>query len=126
MYAAGVREGNHYLDDFLFLGPPAPSTQCEQSLQWVLQVCQSLGVPVAPEKIEGPSTTLTFLGIEVDTIHSELRLPPVKVRKLQQEVARWLARHGDCTESELLSLIGKLGPGRTFLRRMIDLSTPAD
>ena len=132
MHSAGVGEGSHYLDDFLFLGPPAPSTQCGQSLQRALQVCQSLGVPVAPEKIVGPSTTLTFLGIEVYTIHSELRLPPAKVRELQQEVGRWLARQGDCTKRELLSLIGKLGhaatvirPGRTFLRRMIDLSMKA-
>ena len=30
-----------------------------------------IGVPIAPEKVEGPSTRLTFLGIELDTLSWE-------------------------------------------------------
>ena len=66
MQFAGVRNMSHYLDDLLILGLPASSTRCGQSPQRALKVCQSLGVPVVPEKIQGPSTTLTFLGIEID------------------------------------------------------------
>ena len=48
----------HYLDDFLTLGPPASNT-CEQNLSTIRKVCASLGIPLALEKVEGPSTTLT-------------------------------------------------------------------
>ena len=33
-----------------------------------------LGVPLAPEKIVGPTTELTYLGIVIDTEKMELRL----------------------------------------------------
>ena len=32
-------------------------------------------MPLAPEKQDGPAEVLTFLGIEIDTIRQELRLP---------------------------------------------------
>ena len=35
-------------------------------------------LPVAPHKVEGPSSTLVFLGIEIDTASGVLRLPAVK------------------------------------------------
>ena len=59
--------GLHYLDDFLFLGAPN-SSQCERALQAALARCRNLGVPVAPGKTKGPNTTLTFLGIELDSV----------------------------------------------------------
>ena len=58
----GVCHVMHYLDDFLMLGPPS-SNQCHQSLEAFKQTCQQLGVPLAMEKVEGPSASLTFLGI---------------------------------------------------------------
>jgi hypothetical protein len=33
-----------------------------------LSLCEYLGVPIAQEKTVGPRTTLTFAGIELDTI----------------------------------------------------------
>ena len=46
------------------------------------QVCTSLGVPIANEKTKGPSTVITFLGVEFDTINMELRLPSEKTSKV--------------------------------------------
>ena len=34
-----------------------------------------LGFPLALEKLEGPATSLVFLGILIDTVDQELRLP---------------------------------------------------
>lgn len=58
-------------------------------------------------------------------------MPKEKLLRLQKEIRGWMDRHS-CTKRELLSLIGQLQhaccvvrPGRTFLRRMIDLSTVA-
>ena len=47
----------HYLDDFLTLGPP-DSPICSHNLNTTTEVCQKLGVPLALEKVEGPSQTL--------------------------------------------------------------------
>ena len=126
----GVQHIMHYLDDYLLLGPP-DSSVCERALETTLTCCQNLGVPVADHKTEGPSTSLVFLGIEVDTVSRTLRLPSEKLCRLQQEIKSWVGRRS-CRKKALLSLIGQLQhaccvvqPGRTFLRRMIDLSTTA-
>ncbi len=39
-------------------------------------------------KTEGPSTTMTFLGIELDTVAMTLWLPRKKVSRLQREIDR--------------------------------------
>jgi len=56
----------HYLDDFLIIGPPH-CTHCQKDPHKFIQLCRSLGIPLASEKVEGPSTSLSFLGITLDT-----------------------------------------------------------
>ena len=126
----GVKHIMHYLDDYLVMGPP-DSPECKRSLDRILDCCQRLGVPIAQHKTEGPSTQLVFLGIELNTREGILKLPEVKLQRLQGEIKNWTGKHS-CTKRSLLSLIGQLQhaccvvqPGRTFLRRMIDLSTTA-
>ena len=64
----------HYSDDFLVVGPPR-SSDCEQSLKATLALCAELGFPVTSEKTEGPTSRLTFLGIEIDSVGGR-RNPP--------------------------------------------------
>ena len=116
----------HYLDDFLILAPPL-STCCEEALSILLEIFERLGLSVAGDKLEGPSTVITFLGIELDSNNMVCRLPEKKLRELQVLVAQWLGRKS-CTRKELQSLVGKLQhackvvrPGRTFLRRLFEL-----
>ena len=118
----------HYLDDFLLVSSPS-TRQCEQALQLMLEVLTRLGFPIAIEKLEGPAVTLSFLGILIDTIRMELRLPPDKLEALTQLLEQWHNIKRKITKRELLSLIGKLSfaakvipAGRIFLRRLIDLS----
>ena len=132
----------HYLDDFLLLGPPQ-SSQCESALLFTVQLCHKLGVQVAHEKTEGPSTTISFLGIEIDSLNRQLRLPQDKLRDLTHLLNRWVPVHHargqgmhprrTAMKRELLSLIGLLNhaatvvrPGRTFLRSLIDASTTVE
>ena len=61
----------------------------------------------SPHKLEGPSTVLTFLGIEMDTVAMSLRLPAEKLTELRGLVARWEER-SFCTMKELESLAGNL------------------
>ena len=126
----GVHCAIHYLDDYLLMAPPE-SGDCEAALCTSLDLCKHLGVPIADHKVDGPATVLTFLGIEVDTGAAVLRLPLEKLRRLQSLISLWAGRKS-CTKRELLSLIGQLQhacrvvrPGRTFLRRMINLSSVA-
>ena len=70
----GVSVFLHYLDDYLTMGPP--NTQiCHQNLRLLIKVCTMLEIPFALEKVEGPSTILEFLGILLDTMCMEARLP---------------------------------------------------
>ena len=71
----------HYLDDFLLAGPPGQPT-CSESTETMLRVCERLGIPVALDKLEGPATTITFLGITIDTTLQQLRLPPDKLQEI--------------------------------------------
>ena len=126
----GVREGIHYLDDFLILGQ-AGTDECERALALSLELCKILGVTVATKKTEGPATTLSFLGIVLDTEKMVIRLPQDKLIQLRKLIGKWKGRK-TCCKRQLLSLIGQLQhackvvrPGRSFLRRMIDLSTVA-
>ena len=95
----------------------------------MVKLCEYLGVPIAKLKLEGPVTVLVFLGILLDSAAFEIMLPQDKLVCLQALIWSWCTKKS-CTKRELLSLIGNLQhacrvvpPGRSFLRRMIELST---
>ena len=90
-------------------------------------ICAELGVPLAADKVEGPTTTLSFLGIKLDTLSMQASLPIDKLVRLRRELAEWQDKKS-CTRKDLEHLIGvlqfaiKVVPhGRPFVRRMIDL-----
>ena len=122
----GVSDLDHLLDDFITTGQPN-SDECARNLDILVDTCRILGMPIAPSKTEGPATTLVFLGIEVDSISMQLRLPLSKLHRLQATTQEWAGRK-TCTKHDLQSLIGQLHdasiiirPGRTFIRRLLDL-----
>ena len=93
----------------------------------MLSSCRRLGVPVAPAKCEGPATELVFLGFELDTVNMVVRLPQAKLQRILALVREWVDKKG-CRKRELQSLLGHLQhaaiivrPGRTFVRRLIEL-----
>eukprot|EP00731_Ephydatia_muelleri_P028107 Em0019g980a len=122
-------EAIHYLGDFLISGAAGRDLQCAASVRVTLSVCEHLGVPVAFDKLEGPSTQITFLGILLDSEALTLSLPQEKLAEILLLVQSWLSRRR-ASKRELLSFIGKLSfaakvvpAGCLFLRRLIDLST---
>ena len=117
----------HYLDDFFLCN--SSFDECRADMQRLISLFDFLGVPLAPEKVCGPSTCITFLGIEIDSIAHVIRLPADKFSALLALLTSWQDKHS-CTKRELLTLIGHLSfaakvvkPGRLFLRRLIDAST---
>ena len=51
-----------------------------------------LGIPLALEKVEGPSDSLTFLGITLDAQSMQACLPDNKVQRIHQQVGAWLSQ----------------------------------
>jgi len=128
LYNNGVSWSIHYLDDFFTCGAP-DSPECLQNMQAMQKICREAGLPLEPEKTVGPVTTLTFLGIEIDSITLQLRLPHDKLVDLKGSLTLWWERTS-AVKHDLLSLIGSLShaskvihASRVFLRRLIDLST---
>ena len=74
----GIEAALHYLDDYLFFGDPG-SQECAEALSTALRLCRELGVPISFLKVEGPVTLLIFLGILLDTVAGEIRLPDEKL-----------------------------------------------
>ena len=115
----GVSHVAHYLDDFVVVGAPS-SPQCADDLRTLESTCRELGVPLAVAKCVAPTTQLTFLGIEINSIAGSIRLPLDKLSRIQASLCAW----GDketCRRRELGSLIGLLHhackvvrPGRLF------------
>lgn len=121
----------NYLDDFFTCGPCSPSTICSKNLDIMLKACGDLGFKVNPAKTVKPTTVLTLLGIELDSARQEARIDESRLEDTMSMLAQWETRRS-CKKRQLQSLIGKLHfickvcrPGRTFLRRMINLLSRA-
>ena len=91
MLTRGVTRVQHHLDDFITMGRP-DSPECSHNLDTILAVCVELGVPLARDKLKGPATRLTFLGIELDTGTGIMRLPVDKLSHLRVLLAEWSAK----------------------------------
>ncbi|KAJ1206227.1 hypothetical protein NDU88_001636 [Pleurodeles waltl] len=81
----------HYLDDFLFIGK-AGSGECSTTLIAFQHLSLSLGVPLAPGKIQRPTKCLIFVGIEIDSTEGMCRLTEDKVMALQADIRQVLIK----------------------------------
>ena len=70
-----------YLDDYFTVGP-AYSSICAHNVKTILHVASQVSIPLAPNKLEGPTTCLVFLGILIDTNYMETSLPDDKLHEL--------------------------------------------
>ena len=92
--------GYPYVDDFLTMGR-VESDECQVNMVLMHQTCQEAGLPLEPSKTQGPCPILTFLGIELDTIGMEMRLPQDKLRKTLDSLIQWRGRKA-CRKRDLL------------------------
>ena len=121
----------HYADDFFLVSKQVEDT-ARNELILLQQAFSYLDIPLGKDKILGPSTSMTYLGIEINSVDLTISLPQEKYNDILLELKYWLKRK-NCTKQQLLSLIGKLSfvckvvrPGRIFLRRLINLSTSVE
>lgn len=125
MHCEGVQYTIHYLDDFFFCGP-ANSTSCAKDVNIAIPLCNRLGLPVAPEKVEGPVIAITFLGIEINSATMTLSLPQDKLTVPKARLASWVGKWR-ASKHQLQELLGHLNhaaavvrPGKSFLRSIIE------
>ena len=89
---------------------------CNNIMSVFKLVCTQIGMPVSPDKSEGPTQIIEFLGLTIDTIKMVVRIPKDKM----QDITLILV-----TMAELESLTGKLNfvtkavpAGRSFTKRV--------
>ena len=78
----------HYLDDFHTLGPPNSQT-CQRNLDTCIQQFQDWAIPLHPDKLEGPFTFLTVLGIELNSLLLQARLSQEKFDRIHTLLVSW-------------------------------------
>ena len=118
----GIETMLHYLDDFLIVNPSEMG--CQDDLNQFVNMCQAINVPLAKNKTVGPTQTITFLGLEIDTKAEIIRLPKEKIKKCEELLSHLLSIP-KCTKRKLESVLGLLSftcqvvlPGRAFLLHM--------
>ena len=121
----GVCYLKHCLEDFVTVGRQN-SGECLFNIEVLLSCCSELDVPIAEDKTVWPSTVITFLGIKIDSVAQELRLPSEKLARISASLHSWM-NHRSATKRELQSLAGILEdaartvrPGKTFLRQICE------
>jgi hypothetical protein len=99
---------HHYLNDFLgIFAPDVPLPHVRQALEWALTLGEQLGLHFQRSKIAGPATALDFLGIELNTLQMEARLPLKKLTYLKELLVEW-GNHTHTTLHNVQELTGFL------------------
>lgn len=113
-----------YLDDFFLIARTCALMR--QQLRTAQRIISLFGLVVNPDKTEGPSQTLSFLGVQLDSISQTVSCTPARVTELTG-LLQTLRSQPVVTRGQAESLIGKLSfaakvlPGtRPFMRRMLD------
>ncbi|KAM8966995.1 uncharacterized protein RCH25_025667 [Pelodytes ibericus] len=117
-------DGGLYVDKCLPMGCSISCRYFRSLLSTIQQVMSRFGVPLSPEKTEGPCPLIQFLGIEIDATQMLCRLTVDKVLDMRSLVSQSLAAR-KVTLRQLQSLLGKLNfacriipMGRIFCRRL--------
>ena len=120
----GLQHVLHSLNDFFIAEPTR--LKCLTSFSTLRRVFMTLQAPVVVSKTLGPSQELEFMGIVLDSIRLEARLPDDKLNSAG-EILNSFTQRRSVRLFELQSLNGTLQfackalvPGRTFLQRMIN------
>ena len=94
----------------------------------MLKLFKSLGIPLSMNKTMGPSTCLEYLGVILDSVKMEARLPADKILRIKTFMQELLSKRS-CTKKELLQLLGHMNfasrvilAGRSFVSYLLKLA----
>ncbi len=119
----------HYLDDTFTCNSTRES--CQASIDIFNETARLAGFTVQEDKCTKASQVMEFLGVVINTVEGTLSISQERMSEIVSLLEKWQQKRS-CTKRQLLTLIGKLSfaarvirSGRTFLRRLIDLSKKA-
>ena len=114
----------NYIDDLIYTGLPS---NIHASFRFLLKLLQDLGLDISRKKLVAPDTTVTCLGIQIDTVTRTLSIPHKKLQEIASICKSWVTKTY-CSKKALQSLLGSLlyitkcvKPARIFLNRMLAL-----
>lgn len=122
----GIQRILHLLDDFLTLDDPTfPAFRTMAVLTLLLK---KLCIGYSLSKTVGPVHDLEYLGLILDTVNMQCRLPLDKLQRIINMVVSFMKRP-TCTKREMLSLCGNLSfatrvipAGRSFMFRLFQVA----
>lgn len=113
-----------YCDDFLICHHD--KHQCLLALNHLIRLCRKLGFAINYSKLVEPTTSVTFLGVNIDSNKMTVGLPGDKVQALERKL-RLAADKKSINKKELQSLAGSLNwacrviePGKFFVRNIFE------
>ena len=114
----------NYLDDFLIVA--SSREECLRAQLTLIHLLHSLGFQVNWSKLSGPSQSVKFLGIILDSIAMQAFVPEDKISALEDQLT-FLISHRKASKRDLQRVAGLMNflakvvkGGRTFLRRVLD------
>jgi hypothetical protein len=112
-----------YLDDFV--GAEPTHQKATTAFNRANTLMDELGLATNPQKSVPPTTALTWIGVDFDTVTMEMAIPPQVIRDTVALVTEWLGK-STATRHEIQCLLGKLfhsgkcsPPARIFVGRML-------
>lgn len=115
-------KANVYLDDVLVVA--VLRNTCRYLMEEYQSLCDLIGLPLSPEKIEGPTPIIIFLGALLNGLDRTLGLPEGKIARAMGELS-YVLENKKVTVHHMQRLTGLLNffcraifPGRAFTRRM--------
>ena len=94
-----------YLDDLLVISPNRHTA--ESQVATVFKIFEELGLPLNRSKFQGPTKTLTWIGVEICLKNYTLSVPLEKLNKTLK-IAQSVYSKKSVSKDELESIIGKL------------------
>ncbi len=116
----------HLLDDFICF--ETSFEKGDNTMTSLKQMFHDLRIPLAAHKTVGPATCLEYLGITLDSIKMEARLPTEKIVRITQIIESVLNRTR-VSKRQMLVVLGHLNfamqvirPGRSFISYLLQLA----
>ena len=125
LFRKGISRVVNYLDDFCILG--GTRLEVEHSQRILIGVLRRLGFFINYKKVSCPNTTARFLGIIIDSVKLQLKLPLDKLEKMRCMLGEIVGKRK--VTKKLLQRVGGvlshcakvIKGGRTFSRHIFDL-----
>jgi hypothetical protein len=114
-----------YLDDYICINSTFEG--CQKMLLDLMFIVRKLGFWINYKKVVGPTQCITFLGIVIDSLNMEIRLPDDKLAKCKASLDHLcgLTRASKKQLQHIIGLLnwaaGAINGGRVYLRRLIAL-----